>query len=133
MGLYLLSVEYRVESLKEANPMLGHRGCRLGVSYPEVTLMQARAIISAAVKLKKEGGNPTVELMIPLVSSLEEFLNQKRVVLEAKNEIIGTSGLKINLKIDSISFYLLSYKNETTKRISAIIKKNTRSSKLFSC
>ena len=64
--------------------------------------MQARAIIGAAVKLKKEGGNPRVELMIPLVSSLEEFLNQKRVVLEAKNEIIGTSGLKINLKIGAM-------------------------------
>jgi pyruvate,orthophosphate dikinase len=102
MGLSLKSVEERVESLKEANPMLGHRGCRLGVSYPEVTLMQARAIIGAAVKLKKEGGNPRVELMIPLVSSLEEFLNQKRVVLEAKNETIGTSGLKINLKIGAM-------------------------------
>ena len=102
MGLSLKSVEERVESLKEANPMLGHRGCRLGVSYPEVTLMQARAIIGAAVRFKKEGGNPRVELMIPLVSGLEEFLNQKKVVLEAKNEIIGTSGLKINVKIGAM-------------------------------
>ena len=102
MGLSLKSVEERVESLKEANPMLGHRGCRLGVSYPEITSMQAHAIIGAAVKLKKEGGTPVVELMIPLVSNLKEFLNQKKVVLEAKNEIFGKEGLKINLKIGTM-------------------------------
>jgi len=102
MGLSLKLVEERVESLKEANPMLGHRGCRLGVSYPEVTSMQAHAIIGAAVRLKKEGKNPKVELMIPLVSNLKEFLNQKNIVLEAKNEIIGKSGLKINLKIGTM-------------------------------
>ena len=102
MGLSLKLVEERVESLKEANPMLGHRGCRLGVSYPEVTSMQAHAIIGAAVRLKKEGKNPKIELMIPLVSNLKEFLNQKKIVLEAKNEIIGKSGLKINLKIGTM-------------------------------
>ena len=102
MGLSLKVVEERVESLKEANPMLGHRGCRLGVSYPEVTSMQAHAIIGAAVRLKKEGKNPKVELMIPLVSNLKEFLNQKKIVLEAKNKIIGKSGLKINLKIGTM-------------------------------
>ena len=102
MGLSLKSVEERVDTLKEANPMLGHRGCRLGVSYPEITSMQARAIIGAAAKLKKEGMNPKVELMIPLVSNLEEFLNQKNIILEAKNEIINKSGLKINLKIGTM-------------------------------
>jgi len=102
MGLSLTAVEERVESLKEANPMLGHRGCRLGVSYPEITSMQAHAIIGAAVRLKKEGKNPKVELMIPLVSNLKEFLNQKKIVLEAKNKIIGKSGLKINLKIGTM-------------------------------
>ena len=80
MGLPLKAVEERVDSLKEANPMLGHRGCRLGISYPEITSMQARAIIGAAVKLKKEGYNPKVELMIPLVSNLAEFLNQKEII-----------------------------------------------------
>ena len=95
-------VEERVESLKEANPMLGHRGCRLGVSYPEVTSMQAHAIIGAAARLKKEGKNPKVELMIPLVSNLKEFLNQKKIVLEAKNKIIGKSDLKIDLKIGTM-------------------------------
>ena len=102
MGVSLKTVEERVESLKEANPMLGHRGCRLGVSYPEVTAMQAQAIIGAAVKLKKEGKNPKVELMIPLVSNLKEFLNQKNIVLEAKNKVLGKSGLKINLKIGTM-------------------------------
>ena len=102
MGLSLKAVEERVDLLKEANPMLGHRGCRLGVSYPEITSMQAHAIIGAAAKLKKEGMNPKVELMIPLVSSLNEFLNQKNIVLEAKKEILGKSGLKINLKIGTM-------------------------------
>jgi len=102
MKLPLKTVEERVESLKEANPMLGHRGCRLGISYPEVTSMQAHAIIGAAAKLKKEGKNPKVELMIPLVSNLKEFLNQKNIVLEAKNELVDKRGLKINLKIGTM-------------------------------
>ena len=102
MGLSLRVVEERVDLLKEANPMLGHRGCRLGVSYPEITSMQAHAVIGAAAKLKKEGMNPKVELMIPLVSSLNEFLNQKNIVLEAKKEILDKSGLKINLKIGTM-------------------------------
>ena len=102
MKLPLKTVEERVESLKEANPMLGHRGCRLGISYPEVTSMQAHAIIGAAAKLKKEGKNPKVELMIPLVSNLKEFLNQKSIVLEAKNELVDKKGLKINLKIGTM-------------------------------
>jgi len=102
MQLPLKTVEERVESLKEANPMLGHRGCRLGRAYPEVTSMQAHAIIGAAAKLKKEGKNPKVELMIPLVSNLKEFLNQKNIVLEAKNELVDKKGLKINLKIGTM-------------------------------
>tara|TARA_Y100001936_G_scaffold250902_1_gene305063 strand:- start:1420 stop:4062 length:2643 start_codon:yes stop_codon:yes gene_type:complete len=102
MKLPIKTVEERVESLKEANPMLGHRGCRLGISYPEITSMQAHAIIGAAAKLKKEGRNPRVELMIPLVSNLKEFLNQKNIVLEAKNELVDKKGLKINLKIGTM-------------------------------
>ena len=102
MKLPLKTVEERVESLKEANPMLGHRGCRLGISYPEVTSMQAHAIIGAAVKLKKEGKSPKVELMIPLVSNLKEFLNQKNIVLKVKNELVDKKGLKINLKIGTM-------------------------------
>jgi pyruvate,orthophosphate dikinase len=102
MNLPLKTVEERVESLKEANPMLGHRGCRLGISYPEVTAMQARAIIGAAAKLIKEGNNPKVELMIPLVSNLEEFLNQKEIVLAIKNEILEKGDLKINFKIGTM-------------------------------
>tara|TARA_A100001037_G_scaffold259742_1_gene247665 strand:- start:350 stop:3022 length:2673 start_codon:yes stop_codon:yes gene_type:complete len=102
MGLPLKAVEERVDSLKEANPMLGHRGCRLGISYPEITSMQARAIISAAVRLKKEGNNPKVELMIPLVSNLAEFLNQKEIILTVKNEILAKSDLNINFKIGTM-------------------------------
>ena len=102
MGLPLKAVEERVDLLKEANPMLGHRGCRLGISYPEITSMQARAIIGAAVKLKKEGNNPKVELMIPLVSNLAEFLNQKEIILAVKNDILSKNGLNINFKIGTM-------------------------------
>ena len=81
LDLSLQEVEERVDILKESNPMLGHRGCRLGVSYPEITAMQAKAILGAAFKLKKEGYNPQVELMIPLVSHLNEFISQKNIIM----------------------------------------------------
>ena len=87
LGLSLNRVQERVEALKESNPMLGHRGCRLGVSYPEITAMQARAILGAAFKLKKQGFSPRVELMIPLVSHLNEFDSQKKVVMDVYEEL----------------------------------------------
>src|SRR5579862_7163251 len=70
----------RVEELHEFNPMLGHRGCRLGVSYPEITEMQARAIFEAAVQVAKKGIKVIPEIMIPLIGSLEELQNQKKIV-----------------------------------------------------
>ena len=116
MDLPLKAVEGRVDSLKEANPMLGHRGCRLGISYPEITSMQARAIIGAAVKLKKEGYNPKVELMIPLVSNLAEFLNQKEIILAVKNEILAKSDLNINFKIGTMIELSLIHISEPTRQ-----------------
>src|SRR6201981_4241622 len=65
----------RVEQLHEFNPMLGHRGCRLGITYPEITEMQARAIFEAAVIMTKEGGKAHVEVMIPLIATLKEMAN----------------------------------------------------------
>jgi pyruvate,orthophosphate dikinase len=72
----------KVNSLSEFNPMLGHRGCRLGITYPEITKMQVRAILTAALNLKKEGIKVLPEIMIPLVSTVQEFKNQKQAVLE---------------------------------------------------
>jgi pyruvate,orthophosphate dikinase len=70
----------RVEELHEQNPMLGLRGCRLGIAFPEITEMQARAIIEAAVAVKVKGGDPHPEIMIPLVGSIEEMRNQAAIV-----------------------------------------------------
>lgn len=77
----------KVNSLAEFNPMLGHRGCRLGITYPEITQMQVRAILTAALNLKKEGIKVLPEIMIPLVSTVQEFKNQKHAVLEMARKL----------------------------------------------
>jgi pyruvate, orthophosphate dikinase len=77
----------RVEELHEFNPMLGHRGCRLGITYPEITEMQARAIFEAAVVVSKEGGKPHVEVMIPLTATLKEMAHQAGVVRRVAEEV----------------------------------------------
>ena len=96
------SIVSRIDFLKESNPMLGHRGCRLGISYPEITEMQAGAILGAALKLKKEGGNPRVEIMIPLVSHINEFVNQKNIVLGVYKKLSQKSGLNLKYKIGTM-------------------------------
>ena len=78
-----------VEELHEFNPMLGHRGCRLGITYPEITRMQARAIFEAAVQVAKKGTPVKPEVMIPLVGHVEELRRQKKIVLEAAQEVLG--------------------------------------------
>jgi pyruvate,orthophosphate dikinase len=78
---------HRVEDLHEFNPMLGHRGCRLGITYPEITEMQARAIFEAAVAVSKEGGKPHVEVMIPLTATLKEMSHQAGVVRRVAEEV----------------------------------------------
>ncbi|MFL6350949.1 MAG: pyruvate, phosphate dikinase [Bryobacteraceae bacterium] len=84
----------RVEELHEFNPMLGHRGCRLGITYPEITEMQARAIFEAAVAVAKKGVNVIPEVMIPLVGSVKELENQKAIVIKVADEVLGKAGLK---------------------------------------
>lgn len=96
------SIVSRIDFLKESNPMLGHRGCRLGISYPEITEMQAEAILGAALKLKKEGKNPKVEIMIPLVSHINEFVNQKNIVLDVYRRLSKKSGLALRYKIGTM-------------------------------
>ena len=78
-----------VEALHEFNPMLGHRGCRLGITYPEITRMQARAIFEAAVLVAKKGVQVRPEIMIPLVGHVEELKRQKAIVLEEANRLLG--------------------------------------------
>jgi pyruvate,orthophosphate dikinase len=84
----------RVEQLHEFNPMLGLRGCRLGIMYPEITEMQSRAIFEAAVQVAKKGVKVTPEIEIPLIGSVEEFANQKKIVVQVAEEVLGKAGMK---------------------------------------
>lgn len=91
---HLPELLHRVEELHEFNPMLGHRGCRLGITYPEVTEMQARAIFEAAAQVAKKGIKVIPEVMIPLVGSVKELENQKALVVKVAEEVLGAAGLK---------------------------------------
>ncbi|MBI2796102.1 MAG: pyruvate, phosphate dikinase [Gemmatimonadetes bacterium] len=93
-GLRITRVELSriVDSLRETNPMLGHRGCRLGVTYPEITEMQARAIFEAAVKAQRRGIKVLPEIMIPLVATVEEFRNQRLIVDGVADQVLGGMG-----------------------------------------
>src|SRR5581483_5849075 len=84
----------RVEELHEFNPMLGHRGCRLGITYPEITEMQARAIFEAAVLVAKKGVKVIPEVMIPLIGSVQELENQKKIVVQVAEEVLEKAGMK---------------------------------------
>ncbi|MFZ0589102.1 MAG: putative PEP-binding protein, partial [Bryobacteraceae bacterium] len=91
---YLPELLARVEELHEFNPMLGHRGCRLGITYPEITEMQARAIFEAAVQVAKKGIKVIPEVMIPLIGSVKELENQKAIVTKVAEEVLGKNGMK---------------------------------------
>jgi len=81
-----------VDSLRETNPMLGHRGCRLGITYPEITEMQGRAIFEAAVRAQRRGIDVHVEIMIPLVATLAEFAHQEAILQECARQVLGAMG-----------------------------------------
>ena len=85
---------HRVEQLHEFNPMLGHRGCRLGITYPEITEIQARAIFEAVVQVHKKGKKVIPEVMIPLIGGVEELKNQKDIVVAVAEEVLEKAGLK---------------------------------------
>jgi pyruvate,orthophosphate dikinase len=92
----------RVEQLHEFNPMLGHRGCRLGITYPEITEMQARAIMEAACELAKEGKTVIPEIMIPLVGNVEELKHQKEIVVKVAEEVMKKYGVKIKYMVGTM-------------------------------
>src|SRR4029077_7422884 len=85
----------RVEQLHEFNPMLGHRGVRLGITYPEITEMQTRAIVEAACRLHKEGTKVVPEIMIPLVGLVKELRDQKAIVTRVAAEVMKEQGVKV--------------------------------------
>ena len=89
MGVDVATIQRRVASLAENNPMLGHRGCRLGITFPEITAMQTRAILSAACELKKEGKNPMPEIMVPLIGILHELKSQKDIIQRVAKEVFA--------------------------------------------
>ncbi len=95
LGITRVELTRIVESLRESNPMLGHRGCRLGVSYPEITEMQARAIFEAAVRTSKRGIEVFPEIMIPLVATSKEFLHQRAIIDEVARGMFGGIGGQI--------------------------------------
>jgi pyruvate,orthophosphate dikinase len=92
----------RVEQLHEFNPMLGHRGCRLGITYPEITEMQARAIFEAAVDCTKKGIKVLPEVMIPLVATLKEMANQGAIVRRVAEEVFKEKGMKIDYMVGTM-------------------------------
>lgn len=102
MGIPVEEIQHRVNSLSEHNPMLGHRGCRLGNTYPEITAMQTRAIIGAAIDLKKEGYNPQPEIMVPLIGIVNEFDIQEDVIHSTAKEIFEKEGVEIQFKVGTM-------------------------------
>jgi len=95
IGVDSSEIRNKIASLKEQNPMLGHRGCRLGIVFPEITEMQARAIFEAASELKEEGLDPRPEIMIPLVGSFTEFKLQEDVVRKVAEEVKKEKGVEL--------------------------------------
>ena len=102
MGVSVQKIQQRVNSLSEANPMLGHRGCRLGNTYPEITEMQTRAILGAAIQLKKEGFDPHPEIMVPLIGIVNEFDLQEKVIRETAKELFAQEGVEIPFKVGTM-------------------------------
>ncbi len=102
MGITLEAVKQKAENLKEVNPMLGHRGCRLGTTYPEITRMQARAIIEAALNVKKRGIDVQPEIMIPLTGTIGEMKGQKELVIEAAKNVFGERNEQVDFLVGTM-------------------------------
>ena len=102
MGLPFEKIKSTVEGLHEFNPMLGHRGCRLSITYPEIAEMQTRAVIEAAIAVNKEGYNVTPEIMIPLVGDVKELKYVHEVVKATADEVIAAAGVKLEYKFGTM-------------------------------
>ncbi len=102
LGMTFEALKARVESLKEFNPMMGHRGCRLAITYPEIAKMQTRAVIEAAINVNKEGLNVEPEIMIPLVGDVKELKYVKNVVCETADAIIKEAGVDLKYSVGTM-------------------------------
>ncbi len=102
LGMTFEDLKARVESLKEFNPMMGHRGCRLAVTYPEIARMQTRAVIEAAINVNKDGLNVKPEIMIPLVGDVKELKYVKSVVVETADKLIKEAGVDLEYHVGTM-------------------------------
>jgi pyruvate,orthophosphate dikinase len=102
INVHPANLQKKIDSLHEANPMLGHRGCRLGMTYPEITEMQARAIIEAAVEVAKKGKKVLPEIMIPLVGYVNELKVQKEIVDSVAKEVMEKAGVEVQYMVGTM-------------------------------
>jgi len=102
MGISVEEIKQKVDSLHEFNPMLGHRGCRLGITYPEITEMQARAILEAAVNLKQKGIDARPEIMVPLIGTLKEYDLQATIIRETAEKVFAEKGTRIDYLVGTM-------------------------------
>jgi len=102
MGVSVEAIQAKVQSLHEANPMLGHRGCRLGITYPEITAMQVQAIIEAACHVAKQGVKVHPEIMIPLVGTKQELENQRNVAVETAEKVMQKAGVRVKYLVGTM-------------------------------
>jgi len=102
IGTTVDEIKYKLNALKEFNPMLGHRGCRLGISFPEITEMQARAIFEAAATVIKEGKKVYPEIMIPLIGNEKEFIEQEKIVRRVASEVMKEKKIKFKYKVGTM-------------------------------
>ena len=102
LGLDKSKIEKRIAGLHELNPMLGHRGCRLGVAYPEITEMQARAIFKATAELTKEGVSVFPEIMIPLVGTVTEYTDQEAIVRSVAKDVLAETGVEFDFLVGTM-------------------------------
>ncbi len=102
MGIGLPELRDRIEALRESNPMLGHRGCRLGISYPEITEMQTRAILEAACQVKAEGVDVHPEIMIPIVGHASEYRHQDQLVRRVADQVFAEQGRRIEYSVGTM-------------------------------
>jgi len=102
MGVSVKEIKAKVEALHEFNPMLGHRGCRLGITYPEITEMQARAVFEAACKLKKENIDVKPEVMVPLVGTVTELKMQKDIIVQTAEKVMSETGVRVDYLVGTM-------------------------------
>ena len=102
LGISFKELKERIEELKELNPMMGHRGCRLAVTYPEIAAMQTRAVIEAAINIKNEGKEIHPEIMIPLVGDVKELKYVKNIVVETAKKVMEEKGITIDYKVGTM-------------------------------